>query len=217
MGRQRNSRQSRRAQERRQQVQQKRAPARKGPNWSLIAGAVVVLAAIALFVLGASGKNPLGGVGAAHPTATESPGKTIAGVGCNPMEGVVYHVHAALRVYNKGKLIPQSNDSGHNYNNDCLYWLHVHDQSGVIHVEAPKVIHPTLGTWIDVQRTTNSAGDVSPIAMNKAGLQRHVWLNGKRYSGDPRSIVLKQHTDIVIEYGPPFSQPKPFDFKANGV
>jgi len=35
-------------------------------------------------------------------------------------------------------------------------------------------------------------------------------VDGKRYARNPATIPLGDHTDIVIEVGPPFSTPQPF-------
>jgi len=37
-----------------------------------------------------------------------------------------------------------------------------------------------------------------------------VWVNGTKFTGDPRTIELLAHTDIVIQSGKPNEKPKPF-------
>ncbi|HEV8409270.1 MAG TPA: hypothetical protein VGQ30_02095, partial [Gemmatimonadaceae bacterium] len=37
-----------------------------------------------------------------------------------------------------------------------------------------------------------------------------VWVDGKPFAGDPRTIPLKPHTDIVLMIGPPFVTPPRF-------
>lgn len=212
MGRQ--SRQTRRAQERRAQS---RGPQHGGSgtrNWSLIAGVAVVLAVVGLLAAQATGAMKLSSGASATPTI--SPGTPIAGIGCNQMEGTDYHIHAHISIYNKAKPVTISADTGHNYDQDCLYWLHSHDAIGIIHLEAPKVLKPPLSDWIKVQNaTTPKNQNVSLVA--PAGLTRKVWLNEKPYNGDPNKIRILPHRNITVEFGPPWVAPKKFDFKSHGI
>jgi len=36
-----------------------------------------------------------------------------------------------------------------------------------------------------------------------------VWVDGKPFTGDPRTIPLTAHADIVIQVGPPHAKPAP--------
>src|SRR5437764_8534863 len=101
--------------------------------------------------------------------------------------GNSYHVHAHLEIFNDGKPETISDQSGHYPDYDCQYWLHAHDTSGIIHVEAPHKIVPTLATWFAVvKRTTGKAPSITPAA----GQKMRVWVNEKPYSGDPLRIPL---------------------------
>jgi len=37
-----------------------------------------------------------------------------------------------------------------------------------------------------------------------------VWVDGKPFTGDPATIALEPHSDIVIQVGPPFTKPAPY-------
>lgn len=233
MGRQSGgSRQARRAQARRQEQRSERGsgsrpvtPARGAgarrpagaTNWSLIAGAVVVVVAIAIFALavsGAGGSFGLGSKSATSVPATIPPGPSVAGIGCDDgMTGPSFHIHAHLAIYDKGKPETISSDYGHYYNKDCLFWLHSHDTTGIIHMESPHAIRPTLATWYKIARLTlGSAKDTVPRITPLPGEQERVWVNQKPYHGDPMQIKLSKHENITIEFGPPWVKPKPFTY-----
>jgi hypothetical protein len=93
----------------------------------------------------------------------------------------------------------------------CLYWLHTHDDSGIIHVEAPKSEANRkfkLGEFFTVWGQPLTSKQVSTI---KVGPREQVkaWVNGKPYTGDPANITLASKEQIVIEIGPPFQDNPP--------
>jgi len=195
----RETRQQRRAKERRQGPQ---AP--KHINWSLIAGVAVALA-FAAFV----GSQALGfGYGT---TATHAADKPIDGITCGP-ETVTYHVHAHLSILEKGKPVdvPRAIGAG---STNCLYWLHTHDATGMIHIEAPSSdFHPTLGKVFDVAQFTDGAAVLPAV---KSGRYMKVYVNQKLYSGHLRDIALLPHTTITVEVDPPFTPPHKYNFGKN--
>jgi hypothetical protein len=215
----RESRQARRARERREQQRQlqKQRQRHSGGQLSqraLVGGVAVVVAVIAIFSFFALG----GGsalTGAAGPTPTPTvppPGKTIAGIACNNMNTASYHVHAHLDIYVVGKHVAVPAQEGFNYNSSCIYWIHTHDTSGMLHVEAPKAIYPTLATLGQVWSWPISPTRIWNYRV-KPGQKMRVWVNQKPYYGDLRNIVLTRHKDITVEIGPPWVTPKPFNYQ----
>ena len=92
--------------------------------------------------------------------------------------------------------------------------LHVHDTSQVIHIEnsvpAKFVLGQVFIEW-GVRFTDTCLG--SYCAGN--GKELAVFVNGKRYDGDPTRLVLASHQEIAIEYGDAGSLPTPpssYDF-----
>lgn len=142
--------------------------------------------------------------GAGEPAS----GSPVDGIPCERAEGSALHVHQHLALYDRGKpeLIPS--DVGRPILGDCVYWIHTHTPDGIIHVESPVVRTFTLGQFFDLWG--------EPLGPRAAGPARVlpgrivVYLNGRRYAGDPRSIPLTAHADIVIEAGPPYFHPAPF-------
>lgn len=159
----------------------------------------IVVAAVALFA-GMALSQRLG----SKATSTAA-AKTIHGVGCEPQEGTGYHIHAHLTILDNGKQTPVPNQAG--IGTDCLFWVHTHDSSGIIHIEAPHGIVPTLGAYFDITQYTNGESVLPPV---KPGQRMKVFVNMRPYSGRVRAIKLHRHTNIWIEIGPPFEPPKGF-------
>ncbi len=201
-GRPGQSRQARRAAQRRQP--QRPGPAGgKGPNWALMGALGAILAAIVIFAIVFAKQSN------ATPNMTAN---SVDGIGCNANMTVGYHVHPHITVLIKGKPFQFSQDVGHYYDHDCLFWMHKHqDENGLIHLESPAPVKPTLKAFFDISRLTFGAQGVPNITPGPSE-QRKVWVNMKPYSGDPLTIPLVQHTDITIEIGPPFSPPRKFPF-----
>ncbi len=213
----RESRQTRRARERREQELRRKHPAQQSRNWTIIGGIVVVVAAVLLFG-GFALANSMGGnktnVAGQIPTPVEAPGKVIDGVvGCDPgmATAPAYHVHMHLSIFDQGKPVTVPAQIGFNIDHDCLYWLHTHDTSGIIHLESPHALRPTLGNFFDVWGQPLSRSRVASAAV-KSGQTMRVFVDQKPDSGNPRNIALTRHATITIEVGPPFVAPKPFPF-----
>jgi hypothetical protein len=132
-------------------------------------------------------------------------GAPISGIECWAMEQVNYHVHAKLELYVRGEkrtvpayvgIIP----------NRCMYWLHTHDSTGWIHVEAPRQIRATLGQFFDVWGQPLSRERVLDVDLRSSALEMRIYVDGKPYEGDPREIELVDMREIVIDVGPPFAR-----------
>jgi len=90
---------------------------------------------------------------------------------------------------------------------NCLYWIHTHTPDGIVHVEAPAAGVFTLGQLFSIWNQPLSSSQVGPATGPVV-----VFANGRRLSGDPRSIPLLNHETIQIDVGSPvvLSQPKRF-------
>lgn len=149
------------------------------------------------------------------PASTAATGQTVNGIQCNAAEQVAFHVHTHLAVYVNGQLRPipagigivapaaQATPEGPFYAaTQCYYWLHVHAQDGVIHIESPAGHTYTLGQFFDLWRQPLSASQVGPA---KGKLTTYV--GGRLYRGNPRDIQLGSHVDIQIDVGTPAVRP----------
>lgn len=216
----RESRQARRQRQRRD-AERARKQSSNTSRTGLIAGiavVVVVIAVIATLVLtqGRALSSP-----GANATATAVAETTpVAGVAYGPIKCTYatmdspgfYHVHAHLTILDAGKSIPISNNIGFDLNHDCLTWVHTHTPSyGVLHIESPYKIVPTLGDFFGVWGKPLNSTQVASATV-KPGQHMKVFVDEKPYTGDPRKIKLVRHEDIEIEVGPPFVKPKKFNY-----
>ena len=123
----------------------------------------------------------------------------LAPLGLNQLtsEGTVLHIHQHLDLYVNGKSVALPAGIGI-YPNSFLTEVHVHDTSGVIHVESPTNTTFTLGQLFGewgVKLTRSCVGRYCG----------HLtwWLNGVKMTSDPASLVLAAHQEIAIAAGPP--------------
>ncbi len=142
-------------------------------------------------------------------TAQAPPGQPIRGISCDAMEGQRVHTHQHLAIFDHGKLLPVPQNVGQPSARRCLYWLHTHTPDGVIHVEAPLDRAFTLADFFAIwgEPLTDRRASTARAATGEAF---KVWVNGKAFTGDPGSITLVAHADIVIQVGPPFGPPPVF-------
>jgi hypothetical protein len=141
--------------------------------------------------------------------STVPAGETIGGISCDAQEGQRIHIHQHLVIIDHGKTVDIPPRVGQPTAKRCIYWLHTHTPDGIIHIEAPKDRSFTLGDFFMVWGQPLTRSTVARARAAKRESLR-VWVNGKRYSGDPRSVPLTAHADIVIQVGPPFVKPVAF-------
>jgi hypothetical protein len=149
-------------------------------------------------------------------TAQGGRGQPVDGVECGSQEYATLHVHTHLALFVDGKQIqiPRYIGFAPTKTGGCLYWIHTHDASGIIHVEAPQLSPPqggeyTLGMLFDVWgqplSTAGVAGFDGPVT---------AYVNGAKYDGDLRTIPLRAHQQIVLEVGTPLVPPPNYAFPA---
>jgi hypothetical protein len=127
-----------------------------------------------------------------------------AGLSLTAKEQLQVHYHSHLDVFVDGKPVTVPPGLGINigpngtppaHGSAGIAALHTHDPSGVLHVEAPKDDVFTLGQvfveW-GVLLKSGQVGAYQPV---------RVYVDGKRYDGDPARIVLKEHEEIAIVAG----------------
>jgi len=144
-------------------------------------------------------------------TAHQSDGSTVDGVvGSNEMENLKYHIHAHLAIYVNGvaKNVPYgvgiippysldtSSGSPFVSGGSAYYYLHTHDETGIIHIESPNSHIYTLGNFFDVWKQPLSSTQVGP---DKGKVT--VYVNGKVYAGNPATITLSEYKDIQLDVG----------------
>ncbi len=146
--------------------------------------------------------------GRSAAVAAEPVGQPIDGITCDQAEGAVFHIHQHVTILDRGKPIAIPSDVGRPLATSCLYWVHTHSADGLVHVEAPRFRTFTLGNFFDVWGQPLSLTSVASVRVRRGALR--VYVDGRRYTRDPRRIELSQHTDITLEAGPPYVKPAPF-------
>ena len=136
-------------------------------------------------------------------------GQVLGGISCDAQEGQRIHIHQRLVILDHGKVVSIPPKVGQPAGKRCIYWLHTHTPDGIIHVEAPLDRSFTLGDFFTVWGQPLSRRLVASAATARREKVK-VWVNGKAFAGDPRSIPLVAHADIVIQVGPPFRKPAAF-------
>lgn len=132
-------------------------------------------------------------------------------------EGTALHIHQHLDIIIDGKPVSIPANIGINQLAGFISDIHVHDSTGVIHVESSKVQTFTLGQFFDiwgVKFTKDSIGGY--VVTGDKALK--VYSNGTLYQGDPRLLSLQAHQEIAIVYGTdaeaPQSIPSTYAFPA---
>lgn len=155
-----------------------------------------------------------------HSIAALSPSPSpFTSIPCDQLEYTQVHYHAYLQILFQGDAVSIPTDVGRKQG--CFYWLHMHtNESGIIHVEAPDNRAFTLGDFFAVW--SDWAGQAQPLDSTHVStltlgagqkLAVYVDLDGGAgatpFTGDPRSIVLKNHEVITLEVTPPAVTPPP--------
>ena len=137
-------------------------------------------------------------------------GGPVDGIQCEATEQVTMHIHSHLVLFVKGKqlqipqfigVVPTGNNSA------CLYWIHTHDPSGIIHVEAPELHQYVLGNLFDIWGQDLSRNQVGPYQGPVTA-----FVNGAKYDGDLAQIPLRAHQQITLEVGTPIVPPPNYGF-----
>jgi hypothetical protein len=162
---------------------------------SIFAAVLVIAASVYLFAM----RTPDDSSASAQGSNSAYP--KVDNIICEANEQGNYHVHAHLSLYISGQQVPIPQNLGIATDQSCLYWLHTHDTSGVIHVEAPSKQTFVLGTffkeWSEVFPQLQY-----PVQLSSSDGWK-VYVNGKPYNGDFHKIELSAHTLITMAYQSP--------------
>jgi hypothetical protein len=196
-------RRERREEMRRREEERLRAARRKRmiTIGGIIAVIVVVLVAVGAFVLRGNGQqtNTASTANSANPQAYPP----VDNIVCQANEQLTYHIHAHLTIYINGKQVAVPSQVGIPTDGSCFYWLHTHDNSGIIHIETPGQGNYTLGTFLHLWgRVFPDLQPSFPVELDQtSGWQ--VYVDGKPYNGDFHNIQLTSHELITMAYNSP--------------
>jgi len=186
-------RKERRDEQIRREAERKRAEKRRRITIiSVIVAVLVVAGAIVTYVVYANSQPQSSAQQIVNPNYPP-----VDNVYCDKQEQTAFHIHAHLTMYINGQALPLPAQIGIASDQSCLYWLHTHDTTGVIHIEAPANHSFTLGDFLDEWSNQFSTLGYPP-QLDQTGWQ--VYVNGKPYNGDFHKIPLAAHTLITMAY-----------------
>lgn len=125
-------------------------------------------------------------------------------------ERLAEHVHAHLTILDGDRQVTVPADVGHSDDRHFAAQLHTHDTSGILHVESPTRRTFTLGQFFDEWGVSLGAAHVGGLRGELT-----VWVDGRRFIGNPRSIALEDRREIVLDVttiGEVPRLPPPFDW-----
>ena len=155
-----------------------------------LAGAIVLA-----IVIGSCGQS----AAPTPPPATNVP--------CGPSEVLTRHEHAHLTILIRGQIKTVPAFVGITATQIC--WLHTHDTSGIIHIEAGDDRTFTLADFFAVWRQALSQTSIDGDRV-ASGESIQTTVNQQPYAGAPETVVLENHEDIVLQIGPPFLTLPPY-------
>jgi hypothetical protein len=126
----------------------------------------------------------------AAPTLAAAPTGQPVGphhVECNVNEVLTEHVHSMLSIVVHGTSIRVPAGIGIVQVGGtpvCFYWLHTHDDTGLIHVEAP------MGTFTLADFFAVWGQPLSSTRIGRFSGKVHVTIDGKPFTGAPQDVPL---------------------------
>ena len=140
------------------------------------------------------------------PAFGAADGKPIGGIQCERQEYGDFHIHAHLDIFIDGKPYAVPSQIGIIPAEKCLYWMHTHNDSGIIHIEAPKTRVFTLGQFFSIWKATGEGAPARKEAPK-------IFVNGKKINKPLDKVELGPLMEIVIVYGKePPSIPSSYEF-----
>ena len=139
-------------------------------------------------------------------SSSNASAQTIDGIQCNAVEQLLFHNHVHLDIFIGGQPYTVPSQIGI-IPGKCIYWLHTHDDSGVIHIESPVTRNFTLGQFFDIWKKRFSNVQIFDNTANATNIMA-VYVNGNKINGeaDYRNINMQEHDQIAIVFGRPPSK-----------
>ena len=212
---------------------------RRFPRWAIALLVLIVVAGGGIGLgLGLSSHSvaptpegvPIQDVPDLAPASSTVDGSTVDGITCRKSmdQTEAYHIHDLVKVFVNGQprrlpagagiaapRLPEHLTSGlfmENSPEGCLYWLHVHANDGILHIESPIKHTFTLGQFFDLWGQPLSSDQVGPAHGPVVA-----FLDGKRFEGNPRDIPLVVHGNIQLDVGTPVVAFQPQSFNVKGI
>jgi hypothetical protein len=192
----------------RRQQQQQRAARQKGLLIGTLIIAVAIIAAFVAIPL-INGRLHPSQNSAAQSQPTESIFNAVYppvdSIFCDQLEQTAVHYHALVYIYINGQQVQVPQGVGIASDGSCYYWMHTHDTTGVVHMEAPSGRNFTLGNFLDIWSTKFvQLGYRNELSAADGWT---VYIGNQKYNGDFHNIVLKSHMIVTLAYNSPGVKP----------
>lgn len=125
----------------------------------------------------------------------------ISGITCDTVEHLVYHNHT--------KLIIKFQNETHNIPagigiipNDCIFWLHTHDDSGIIHIESPVRNEFSLDQFLKIWDIFDNSSFIENISKNDIAANVSIISenSSQSKSDNYKNIILENNAIITIDF-----------------
>ena len=124
-----------------------------------------------------------------------------SGITCDKVEHLVYHNHTKLviKIQNETQNIPAGIGI---IPNDCIFWLHTHDDSGIIHVESPIKTAFSLDQFLKVWDIFDNSSFIENFSKNNMTANvSMITENGSQSKLDNyKNIILENNAIITIDF-----------------
>ena len=126
----------------------------------------------------------------------------IDNIRCETVEYATFHIHAHLDIFINGKPYIVPSQIGI-IPDKCIYWIHTHDDTGIIHIESPENRNFTLGQFFNIwNKKFNNTQIFDNVVDGNKNNALSVYVKGEKVNAvDYRDIKLNSHDEIAIVYG----------------
>jgi hypothetical protein len=127
-------------------------------------------------------------------------------ISCDSTEHFNMHIHAHLDIFIAGNPYTVPSEVGI-IPKQCIYWMHTHDDSGIIHIESPTNRTFTLGEFFDIWGEKFDNNQIFDNIVGEGGGNNNntlsVYIDGNRInnSTDYREVKINAHDEIAIVFG----------------
>ena len=170
----------------------------------LVAAVILVAAGAVYAFVNAHNSSTQG-----HATPTEqvfnSAYQPVDGVYCDQLEQLSYHIHVHLTIWIDGTQVQVPQGVGIASDGSCFYWLHTHDSTGVVHIEAPTPAALTLGNFLNIWGQRFSQLGYQDQLASASGWT--IYVNGQKVTGDFNKVAFQPHMLITLAYNSPGVKP----------
>ena len=130
--------------------------------------------------------------------APSSPAPSTGGteIGCDAGgHDDAYHIHSLVVVRQGGQVLAPPANIG--ITATCMYWVHTHTADGIVHVEAPATVHPTLGDFLFIWEATYP-DDQLLVEARRAIAAGEVTVDDQPYQGNAIDLAFVDQMRIVL-------------------